>query len=59
MDKQETKRRWPREYYATRYECTLLHLRRSSPARARRAGVLGWRSWDSKANVLDTVKPQA
>jgi hypothetical protein len=48
MEKEKEKKRWPREYYATRYECTQMSLRRSSPARARRAGVFGWRSWDSK-----------
>jgi hypothetical protein len=46
MNEQDTvKKRWPREYYATSAECKMMHLRKCSPAKARRQGVLGWRSW--------------
>lgn len=48
MTKDQKPNRWPRDYYATAYECKLMNLRRSNPARARRAGVYGWRSWDTK-----------
>jgi hypothetical protein len=59
MSEEKAKKKWPRDYYATPYECTLKHLRHSNISRAKRAGVYGWRSWDDKANVLDTVKPKA
>lgn len=59
MTEEKEKKKWPKEYYGTRYDCSLEHLKHATPSRARKAGILGWRSWDSKANVLDTVKPQA
>mgnify|MGYP000906798461 CR=1 FL=1 len=37
------KKKWPKEYHATAYELTLRQLRSCSPAKARKAGVLGWR----------------
>jgi hypothetical protein len=58
-DTESSKPKWPKEYYATKYECSLRHLRKVSPYKARKLGVLGWRKWDLEANVLDTVKPQA
>ncbi len=59
MTEEKEKKKWPKEYYGTPYDCSLQHLKHATPSKARRAGILGWRSWDSKANVLDVVKPQA
>jgi len=43
-EKEDTKKKsWPKQYYATDYELTLKNLRSCSPAKARSAGVLGWR----------------
>ena len=39
---EEKKKKWPKEYYATVYEVSLLSLRSCSPSKARKAGVLGW-----------------
>ena len=39
---EEKKKKWPKEYYATVYEVSLLSRRSCSPSKARKAGVLGW-----------------
>jgi hypothetical protein len=38
-------KRWPRDYYASRAECKMRHLRKATPSSSRRQGVFGWRSW--------------
>lgn len=38
-------KKWPSIYYALPHECKNMKLRRSNPKLAKRAGVLGWRSW--------------
>lgn len=58
MSEEKEKKKWPRDYYATAYECTLEHLKHATISRAKRAGIYGWRSWDEKTNALDTVKPK-
>lgn len=52
-------KKYPREYYATDRECSIARYRKASIKIANRAGIFGWRSWISKANALDTVKPRA
>lgn len=42
--KEEIKiKKWPKEYYASRKDCFDKKLRKCSPSKARRLGVLGWR----------------
>lgn len=48
-EKQEIpKKRWPSQYYATDAECKMMHLRKCSPAKARRQGVFGWRKLETR-----------
>lgn len=46
-------KKWPKEYYATRYECKLKHLRKSNPKHAKRNGVFGWRAFHTKSSSTD------
>lgn len=36
-------KKYPKSYYATKRECRLQKYRSTTPKKARRAGILGWR----------------
>jgi hypothetical protein len=40
-------KKWPSNYYATSYECKQKHLRKANPRQAKKAGILGWRNFQT------------
>lgn len=42
MEEEKKIKKWPKEYYGSKQDCKNMSLRRCTPAKARRMGVLGW-----------------
>jgi hypothetical protein len=47
QEEQPKKKKWPKEYYATKRECSLEHLRHAKLKDSKRKGFVAWRKKDN------------